>query len=380
MATDESQHRGLRWLVAVVATAVAVALAARVWQRTRPLSTAPEVKAGGDSDEVAWRGTREIVVDDVAGFRGRRDVTLEFAMAALNGTTPQTIVRRQNNLGFLRDDDLAPPLPRPRIVLLGDSHMMGVVSTAQNAGPVLERLLRERGGWPQTLVLNAGCGFYSYWQYVLRARTLLREWQPEVLVVVAFTGNDFLDLDRTAVPHLDDELHEVAVEARGESDEIDRGSEQRRVALDLPRELPLGALLWQGLNQAAYFHERPDREAVIRRKAERCVLLLDEVAGAHGTRIVHALLPPLDLVFPEHARNASSGAREVVESGVQLAFHRWFRGMLAARGATVVDLLPVFAADGRLEIYAFDLHVFELGHRLLAEALVAPVERALQAR
>jgi lysophospholipase L1-like esterase len=241
---------------------------------------------------------------------------------------------------------------------------MGVVSTVDNVGPLLQRGLRSRPGLSRATVMNAGTGFYSLYQYLLRARQLLPRYRPQVLVVVVFLGNDFLDLEDQRRPHLTDDF----VESPISSDPPAETTSARQRRLDLPAEA--SRAFWQGLNQAAYLFEHPDRRQPILRKADHTLQALVQLCRAQETRLLVALLPSFDLVFPEQASLAGDRVVEVVASGVQRDLHRDFLGLLERHGVDHVDLLPIFQGVGKVDLYAHDFHIWKRGHATLAEAVL----------
>lgn len=363
------------WTLSVAATAVALITAWIVWGYVRPWRPSQTIHVSLDqSPEAKVPGRGELfAIDPIAGLRSARNVEAELSMAGMNAPTAERVKRRSNNMGFIRSDDLPESLTEPRIIVLGDSHTMGVVGTEDNVGPVLERLLRMDNATPDALVLNAGCAFYSLYQYALRARTLVPEFTPRVLLVVVFIGNDFLDLERQVWPYLTDTLEESAANPNPPPER----TSARRDALELSGDYRLQYAFWQGLNQAAYLYRNPERLDFIHRKAQRSLELIQETAEAHGTELLFALLPSFDLVFPDLLVTTSEPLREIIESGVQLDLHSWFADELEQRKIEYVDLLPVFQADGHLDLYAVDCHIWKRGHKLLAESVLEPIQRLL---
>jgi hypothetical protein len=308
--------------------------------------------------EVTWDGKEALVVDPVAGFRPRRSFIWEHPMAALDGKDGGMIVKRRDRHGFLRELDLPDRADRPRVLVLGDSHVDGVVSTADNFTSILER--RSESDARPIHVLNAGCGLYSLWQYALRARTLVPQYRPRVVVVGVFLGNDLLDLENRKVPHLDDDLREQPAAS-------DVGSETTSERLRaLAIETQFEQSFWQGLNQALYLHQQPDRLQPMLAKARRAIDDLERTAATNDAALLWVLIPSFDLVQPQHTRGLSKLAAEVVDGGAQRRLRDGFMALLADRSADVIDLEPVFVADGRLELYALDFHIYREGHRLLA--------------
>lgn len=322
----------------------------------------------GTDPEPNWGKHDALTPDPVAGFRPKRSIELEFPMAALDDSARLTIHKRRGAHGFLRRTDLPDELTGPRVLALGDSHLDGVVPTEDNLTALLEDALRDDPGG-EHWVLNAGCGLYSLYQYALRSRTLVPRYRPDVVLVVVFCGNDFGELDNVRFPHLDDALAERPPDPDPPPEETSR----RKQALDLFVEAPF----WQGMNQALYLFEEPERSEPIRRKATRTVELLEQVAHDGGADVLWVLIPSFDLVFPDKIASASPLAGQVVESGVQRELHDWFLDMLRTRESHVVDMLPVFRADGSLGIYAIDFHIFVRGHRLVADRVLPALRRLL---
>ncbi len=354
----------IRLSVAAVATLIATAAAFAIWRACGgPRSTVIVTVDPGVEAETTWDGKEALVVDPVAGFRPRRSSTQRMPMAALDGVAPEEIVKRRDAHGFLRDDELPATLDRPAVLVVGDSHVDGVVSTAENFTSLLEA--RFAGSGEACRVLNAGCGLYGLWQSVLRARDLLPRWRPKLVVVVVFLGNDFLDLENPTGPHLDDALRELA---GGERTEPETTSARER---ELALPTLFSQLFWQGLNQAAYLRGAQERVDVLARKAAHAVETMETAAAAQGAKVLWVLLPSFDLVFPDKVAALGGRIKETVESGAQRRMRDAFTVVLASRA--VVDLEPVFRADGALGLYAIDFHVFRRGHQRIAEALEAPI-------
>lgn len=114
------------------------------------------------------------------------------------------------------------------------------------------------------------------------------------------------------------------------------------------------------------------------------VLTPDPVAGFRPKRGIETSFPMAAVdgsgrVVIRKRRGAHGFLRDdelPAASGVQQALYDWFVDRLRARGAHVVDMLPAFRANGTLDIYAIDFHIFVRGHRLVAEQ-VLPVLRPL---
>lgn len=355
-----------RALLAAGATLVAAALAYGVWvaMDRDGAATGPTVE-GGAEGEVPWRGQEAFVEDAEVGLRPRSSAEIRFAQSAIGATVADEIVKHRDANAFLRATPLPERPEHPRVLLLGDSHVDGAVSTEDNVGTLLERSCRANGA--PCHVLNAACGHYSLWQYVLRATQLVPRWSPRAIVVVVFLGNDLLDLDNPTMPHLDDELRERPGGPLVAPEQTTR----RYESLALP--LAYHHLFWQGLNQAGYIAEQPDRLSVLLAKAGRAVDAMQELAEANGATVVWLLLPSFDLVFPECVAALSPRAAALVATGAQRRVRDGFAGLLQKRGADWIDLEPEFRRDGGLDLYASDFHVYRRAHRRMADALSARI-------
>lgn len=343
------------WVVAAV-LALAVARAWRESGRAIPLIDEP-------TEQRAWRGDRFVVVDDVVGWRPRSHVVKRMRIAPMGGSREHQ-ERAHNNLGLIRDDDVTELPGGRRVLLLGDSHMMGVVDNRDNASHVLETLARERTGDPELSVYNAACGSYSLYQYVLRGRTLIERLRPDTLIAVLYVGNDLIELEDPGRPHIDD----GGFEREPLGDALPEVITERLAALKLPRAHQ--SLFWQGLNQAAYFRDYPERIRPMLGRMQRSLTLLRELADAHDAPLLVAVIPSFDLVFPDRAGAVSEQAAALVRRNPNVNLHAALVAALHQQEIPTVDLLGRFRAEGRLELYAEDYHIHVLGHRLVAEALL----------
>ena len=326
-----------------------------------------EQTAPSRHDDVVWSHDSQYVVDDQVGWRPRPNFRFHHPFKSIDGTIVRELSRKHNNMGFLEEEDWSSPLPRhPRVLLIGDSHMMGVVSNKDNAATLLETALAPAFADGPPVVVNASSGYYSLYQYYLRARELMDVVRPRVLIVVVYIGNDFHDLEDAGRPHLDDALRERTATARLFTDR----TVKRLDLLGLPMDLNN-----QGTNQASYFAEMPERRDKALEKARRTVELLTGLAHDRGSEPLWVLLPSYDMVFPEVVRRMSERGAALVDQGVNDGLHADFSRILETHAQTYVDLLPVFRANKSATLYAADYHIWQEGHRLLADALV-PVVKA----
>ena len=379
-AIDRPPRRGFRVGLKLYLWLCAVAVVLLAWQAWRLFETRVVVTRDAPLDvgEVAWHQDGEVfrrtkvaqyVRDPVAGFRPAASTVMEFRMGPLDGAR-QPVRLRVNNWGLVREDDLEGEIAAPRVLMLGDSHLMGVVDNERNAAHLLETELRRSPPHAGATVLNAASGYYSLYQYVLRARTLLDALQPTVVVVQVFAGNDFLELEDVTRPHLDDRGQECPTAT---DPPVERTSE-RLAWLGMEGN----PLFWQGMNQAAYLVREPDRRPVLEAKARRAVELMEALVEQHESKLLWLVLPSFDQVFPERVAALGEAAARCVQAPREDSLHAWFVAFLRTRAHPAVDLLPAFRRADDPELYALDYHVWEPAHRLIAETLALPLRELLE--
>jgi len=353
---------GFVLLAGVVVVQVGRAIVGALESRLATVVTGP-----ADPDAPSPRGDA-YASDPVLGVRPRRNLEQRFVIHPLHsppsGGERDRVVRRTDNLGLVRSEDVTTLATGPRALLVGDSHLMGVVSNADNAADLLERRLRAEGR-VGAAVYNASCGFYSLYQEVLRLRSLAETLKPDLFIVVCFLGNDFVELEDAGSPHLDDAL----VERPADPSPPPETTSERMRWLALPEEM----LFWQGMNQAAYFHLHPERFEPVCAKAKRCLELLRDLANGRGARAQLVLLPGYDLVFSQRVAALGDAARQAVATDANGRLRTFVQQAAAELGIATVDVLDAFQADGREDLYATDYHVFLRGHALLAERMAPAV-------
>ncbi len=388
MPSRSPARRRAFWSLLLAWDAACLALAAGTVQELAARREAADdmepARPGAGSEaataEIPWPHDSQYVQDPIVGHRPRAGVERKFRMGPFGGERERRL-RRHGVHGVITTDVTAAAadlddlfaMGPPNVLLLGDSHLMGVVTNAENAAQRLEDGLRDEPGLLGATVINGAAGYYSLWQLVLRARTLAAPTGAAAIVPVVFLGNDFLELEDVGRPHLDD----ATAERPARSDPPAETTSARRRWLGRPDD---DLLFWQGLNQAAYFHQQPDRIAAVLAKAARCLDAALELARAQQAELQVALLPSYDLAFPERAAALGPRVAEALASSANLRLRDGLRTQLAERGIATIDLLDAFRADGRDELYALDGHLFVAGHRCLADALARSLAPVLTTR
>ena len=98
-----------------------------------------------------------------------------------------------NSLGFTgRELSVAKPVGTRRIMALGDSFLYGMVAYPQNVLTLLEASLRRDCG--DTEIMNFGIPATGVWEYRLVHKLAAPRYNPDVVVVHFYMGNDGPDL------------------------------------------------------------------------------------------------------------------------------------------------------------------------------------------
>jgi hypothetical protein len=181
-------------------------------------------------------------------------------------------------------------------------------------------------------------------------------------------GNDFFELEDLSRPHLNDYCEEVPAKKNAP---FGSGAVARFDKLALPEEAH--KLFSQGLNQAVYLMEHPEREDLILKKARKCIILLKSIARQYDSSLLFVLLPSYDMVFPDQTKQMSAYARNVVENKGNMRLLSRIENILDGEGCDLVNLLPVFVEGSRPFLYANDFHIWQEGHKLIVDSICGEV-------
>ena len=355
---------------------------------------------------------------------------------------PRGYVEIRRNRQSLREDNeipwRAPPGTR-RIVCVGDSHTDGVCWNEESYPNRLESLLNSERGSSEPHdasprgrfdVVNAGFGPSSPYQQLWAYERVHRRFRPDLLVVSFYAGNDLADLMRTDLPvrleRRDGRLEHVGTAAAAapsmESARNRSWLEQlkqplrdysstyhaltrvawlrravvRHVGMGDPYfdRIEYAALanagpVWQGLNQAYYFHHHPDdwKEAVAR---QRWVLRrFQTLAEEDGIPLRLVLIPTLRMIHPETDAEALADTIRVLEldADAVAADARAYdavRGLAEELQIKAFDLRPMFQERRRTRpdeplYFRFDHHLNTRANEWIAAELAGEVARELNA-
>lgn len=294
------------------------------------------------------------------------------------------------NQAGVRDDDEIPPKPpgERRIVVLGDSLVLSVqVPFSQTFTEQLERRLNEAGGPTTYRVINAGVQGYGPVEELLFFRRVVRQLQPDLVLVTVFVGNDAEEAV-TSQPKLAPER--PATERLRESvvTQLRRTVRRSMVLQVLRLRLVTATDRFRGTAGTP----EPPLQSFAANPAPRIpqgiALTRDAIqqiaaeAGAIGARTGIVLMPArLQIDDGDYGR-----LREIVAAaGGDLrrdAPTERFTTALGDLGLPMLDLLPPLRAAraGSDLFFQENVHLTRRGHQVVGDALAGFVEGSLTAR
>ena len=251
---------------------------------------------------------------------------------------------------------------RPRVLFIGDSIVYGHgVDASQTTTRVLERLLP---GWQ---VLNGGVQGYSPDQEYLYLRRIIAAVRPHLVVVGAYTGNDFSTTGREfswghSKPLL---LLDRTTNPAGELRPIHRAS----TCIDRIGHSPLFRLLWNHKDLAARVIETLCEPLALDHRQTREVIAasyagIDALAAAHGAKVLH-------VVMQERREFHVDGYRHNEYLTIRLRGHEITR-LVHAGDHPVLESFPILGQDEQTAAKAYledHAHLTPFGHQRLAEAI-----------
>ena len=326
------------------------------------------------------------------------DVTVPFA------EHPEGYFRLVTNNHGLREDADSSYEKLPgvsRILAMGDSHTDGTVNNVETYPNVLEAELVQRG--ERVEVLNVGVAGYSPFTELLWYHLYGRLYQPEVVMVGLYVGNDLRELGN---------LNEIAISGEGSvlvdgkalqprkqpvSDKLKdwlQRSYLYQVAqggldgLKPAEELspPQQAVrvcrgcYWQSLNQSYRFGiGEVDLERAMARLENVLVEFQQQVEVAGG-RLIVMVIPTKRQV---ETLNAVEGERferaaDILEQSPEdrdpaLRVREWVLALCERNELEALDLLPGlrarFESERQVLYYSTDWHLNPAGHQAVAELM-----------
>ncbi len=272
---------------------------------------------------------------------------------------------RTNDFGMREDADVRVDDPPLRILVLGDSHVAGVVRNDESFTNILEQMLGASRPPGAVDALNAAVGGYNPYNY-LGTLERLAHLKPQVVLLVIYGGNDFfglLSLQRYFERRGPMKPYKAFLESFEESGELSV------------------SIRAQEMTQVAYMLANPEdveiatdtTNSILWHMARRCEELSAE--------LVVAYLPPPLAVQSRYYGKEIAGSRPVTEAELE-AIHvsdRMADGVLAFLDRKAIghhDLRPAFRAADEPLYWLGDWHTNVEGHRLIAEELLPLLQGA----
>lgn len=344
--------------------------------------------------------------DAEIGVVRRKDVDIRFRFPERTSGEIRFVT---NNHGFRRSFPTSRRKPEhlKRILVLGDSHVDGLVDNDENLTHLLEQRLNT--GSERWEVLNAAVGSYCPYQNYLWYRREGRRFDPEIVLLALYLGNDLAEMMVSGRPRL--------VGDGGRFNEEPQDPEFENRFFGARRESPVADLVRWGARRSQFvaqlrgvwaglrFRSETDPLALARRECLGCVgqaleqihwfarsggypealSVLDELlrryledAEAEGVVLILAPLPSRLQVEPESDRARLEATAAILGlTAENLRMEARFYGdlvkMAERRGIVTVDLVQAFKRErsrsGKTFYYDLDWHMNERAHKVVAEEI-----------
>ena len=320
----------------------------------------------------AFEGTttfQSLFMDDPAvGIRLRpaskiRYTTVEF--------TTDIAINEQG----VRDDEpigVKPPNER-RIVVVGDSLVLSVqVPLAETFCELLEQRLNARGGTTRWRVINAGVQGYGPVDEWLFFDKVAAAFEPDLVVVVPFVGNDAIEAADTI----------ASLEAGRPVKTAEPGARRIRRIIRSSVVLQAVRVRWDQLRSrvsigtperplATYLAEPPPMVAQGLEASRQAFGRIITRARDLGAPAVLALMPARFQVNDEDFGNLATAVRKAGGVLDRQAASRRFAEALAPLGVPMLDLEPILSAqpDRSGLFYQRTVHLTPRGHDVVASSL-----------
>jgi hypothetical protein len=327
-----------------------------------------------------WRGGTEaspefqslFTDDEQVGHRLRPDAHARY-------TTPEFSTDIAINAQGVRDDqDIGPKAPNERrVVILGDSLVLSVqVPLAETFGKRLEARLNAADPAHRWRVINAGVQGYSPVEEWLFYEHVASAFQPDVVLVVAFVGNDAIEaFDRESWIDAD-RPPELSAQARARTRLVRfvRASmvmQYVRQRWDLLRAKFASPVAVPERPLVSYAADPPREVTHGLEVTRRAYELVATKAAADGAKTGLVLMPARfqtdDADYGHLADTVRAAGGVLVRNSSSERFAR----ALAPLGLPMIDLQPVLAAQpDRVGLFfQRNVHLTARGHEVVAAAL-----------
>jgi len=252
------------------------------------------------------------------------------------------------------------------VLVLGDSHTYGLVDNDETFTALLEHRLNASGAAGRVAVLNGAVAGTGPYEYLGSLQLRLAELLPDLVVVVFFTGNDFLNALR-----IDAFLNKVSPPPG------DKAAQQRFTEA---RE-HWRSQLAQGFGQAQQFTLHPAQGAYAVTVCRDVFLRMDALCRERGSRLLVVMLPCKTAVDGDDEETVAKLLATLALERRDLEINRRLGEALAvsltAAGVEAVDLHEALRGDPHPLYWRDDHHLNVAGHERMAGALLPLVAARL---
>lgn len=301
------------------------------------------------------------------------------------GSYYNDITANSNSHGH-RDKDVSLLKPEGvyRVLIIGDSFSVGANVEEWEAYPgVLEEMLTQQLA-TEIEVINAGVGGYSPWQYAQYLEHYGLEFEPDLVVVGFFVGNDVI-VDRFSLEQTQSAVMGRRVRRESSTGPLIKAKvffyEYSHIArmymnlgipvnIDFRRQscddfIPIYINI-QKNRLPVHLREMEETAAVVAAKNIDQILRMRDLAISSGSKFIVVMLPDENQLNPDLQK-------QVIETGKENAYdfsmpQGMLRAAFAAEDIPVIDLLSTFQDDPRC-LYMNETHWTPSGHKLAAQRI-----------
>ena len=268
-----------------------------------------------------------------------------------------SIIKHTNNFGFVEREPTKADKGDSifRILITGDSHIDGVVSTNETFPNVLESELNKFQNDKKAEVLNAGVGFYSFQNYsgVIKKHKSLK---PDLFVVTVYTGNDFIE------GYLYEKDNQgVLSSLQTFWYRIKKGFFQWQTK----------AASTQSTNQILFFKIFPEKKEPALLIAQQQLLEIKKQCAENGAALLVILLPSkleTETEFREKIINKSKWSESVININRELSNN--LEAWLKKQEIHCINVTSQFEKADRKLFWDTDEHLNKTGHLFLARIVL----------
>tara|TARA_R110002049_G_scaffold2750_8_gene22208 strand:+ start:144423 stop:145727 length:1305 start_codon:yes stop_codon:yes gene_type:complete len=331
---------------------------------------------------------------------------------------PDGVIQFRRNQSSFREDQETPinkPAQTLRIVVMGDSHTDGAVRNSKSYANLLESKLCDAKTKRVVDVINAGFSVFSPYQELWAYKKVLKHFDPDMLIVGFYAGNDIWDLAATDRVHLELRDDQFVHAPKPQVDEPDYkdisgfrrfknyfrdrfGLYQALASIDILRSVfgqapesdemvdridkvaAVGSgAYFQCLGQAHFFAKNPEAWDQCREKMRYVMEQFQLETKDADVELLYLIIPTLRQIHPESDIDRLNQVAEILDLteddlNCDERACEMVAEMAKELGISVIDLRPAFrkaiAETQGLQLYwRFDHHINLAGHQAVADEI-----------